>query len=119
MYEYSAEVVKHVDGDTIRLRVDVGFNMTFQDNFRLFGIDTPELRAKDPDEKKRAQLAKLRLAELCPIGSFVRVRTHKADKYGRWLAEIYVNGEDPGFFLSVNEKLVDEGHAKAYHGGKR
>ena len=89
--------------------------MTFEDNFRLLGINTPELRDKDPEIKKRAYAAKDRLAELCPLGSFVRLRTHKRPgKYGRFLAEIWINGEDPAFFLSVNGKLIKEGHAVEY-----
>jgi micrococcal nuclease len=113
MYEYNAEVTKHVDGDSIHLRVDLGFRLSFEDNFRVYGINTPELRDRDPSQKEKAQLAKARLAELCPIGSKVLIHTHKSGKYGRWLVTIYADGQDVGIIL------VNEGHAEEYFGGRR
>lgn len=83
MYEYKAEVVRIIDGDSVVLRVDVGFRMTTEQSFRLYGIDTPELRSSDPDERKAARDAKEHLAAYLPVGSFVKLKTHKADKYGR------------------------------------
>lgn len=114
LYTYQAEVVRIIDGDSIVLKVDMGFRMTTTQSFRLYGIDTPELRSRDEGERAKAQVAKARLIDLCPIGSIVWLVTYKADKYGRWLADIIIRDD-----RKVNEILVTEGHAKVYHGGKR
>ena len=105
-----------------RFRVD--------DPIRLYGIDTPEThgrKAKDPDELKRGKAAASRAAELIPEGRRCEVRSHKLKKgdprkgkYGRYLLEIYplssLGLAEP---RSVNQILLDEGHAKPYFGGKK
>lgn len=114
MYSYNATVMKIVDGDSLWLEVDVGFRMTYRANFRLAGINTPELRAKDPEKKAAAYAAKARLAELVPVGSEVYIETEKPGKYGRWLAEVWPLGQDELLDPSVNDTLVDEGLAAEY-----
>lgn len=103
-YWYDAKVEKIIDGDTADLAIDLGFNLTFRDRFRLYGIDAWETRG---DERPRGLAAKARLTELID-GRAIEVHTHKdaRGKYGRWLATIYVGGRD------VNELLVAEGHAE-------
>jgi len=113
MYTYTATVEKIVDGDSVWLKADVGFRVTFKDNFRLLRIDTPELRTKDVEEKARAYAAKDRLAELIPVGSSVVIRTSKSGKYGRWLAEVYVD-DSYGDLVNINDIMLEEGHAKLY-----
>ncbi len=106
----NAEVVRVVDGDTVRLRVDVGFRMEYEDNFRLVGIDTPE-RGQEGFTEATDRMKEWLLAE----GNKVRIEVTKRDKYGRYLATLssITSGE------IVNEVMVTEGYAKEYFGGKR
>ena len=86
-------------------------------NFRMFGIDTPELRG-DAAEKAAGRAARARLAELMPVGSPVLIQSTKAGKYGRYLADVFVE-QSEGVTVHVNGVLVAEGHAVAYDGGAR
>jgi micrococcal nuclease len=124
MYQYSAKFVRGVDGDTVVLDIDLGFNVTVRETFRLYGINTPETHGvkKDSDEYKRGLAAETRLLALL-LGSYnskLRVDTFKdsKEKYGRYLATVYycVKAEDTGeeVFRNVNQQLVDEGHAVVY-----
>lgn len=109
-YERKAEIVRWVDGDTVWLKVDLGYRISAQTDFRLMGIDTPE-RGK-PNYKEAIALVN----EVAPVGSVVNIKSYKdPDKYGRWLAEIFV----PGVDLSVNEQLLAAGLAVPYFGGTR
>jgi len=123
LYEYRAEVVRVVDGDTLDLIIDLGFRTYVRDRVRLYGIDTPETYGvkKDSPEWNAGMAAKERLTELLQSDNdnVVKVLTHKdaTGKYGRWLVEIFVDG--PQGSVHVNELLVEEGHAKRYGGGKR
>jgi micrococcal nuclease len=129
MYEYSAQVVRWVDGDTVDLRVDLGFHTFIETRFRLYGIDTPERGQKNHDE------ATALCNSLAPVGSKVVLKSHKLsaieeDKYGRWLAEVGIDVvrnretgqvavmELPGG-VSVNKSLVEAGLAVSYFGGKK
>lgn len=112
MYEYDAEVTKVIDGDSVWLEVDCGFRMTYHYNFRLSRINTPELRASDPEVKVKAYEAKDRLAELIPVGSKVKIKTAKSGKYGRWLAEIFM--DDGVSTRNVNDIMLEEGLAVEY-----
>ena len=117
MYEYSAIVTHVVDGDTMDVTLDLGFDILYNNRIRLVGINTPESRTRDLEEKARGLAAKDRVLELCPVGSTVTVKTTKdgRGKFGRILGEIFV----PGVVQSVNQLLVEEGHAVEYDGGKR
>lgn len=108
-YTYKATVVKVVDGDTVDLLVDVGFNVRVQIRTRLYGIDAPETRE---DAGKAARDA---LRVVLPQHAPVIVKTFKDpnDKYGRWLAQIW-EGD-----ISINQWLVESGYAKVYDGGAR
>lgn len=96
MYEtnrYRAEIVRWLDGDTVELVVDLGQRVFTQDHYRLNRIDAPEktLRAGTTPEEKRAGLSLLALLSArYPEGTRIEISTHKADKYGRWLVEIWV-----------------------------
>ena len=117
MYEYNAKVTHVVDGDTIDLSIDLGFDIWYNSRVRFVGIDTPESRTRDLEEKKRGLAAKDRVLELCPVGGDVVLRTSKdgKGKFGRILGEIFV----PGVVQSVNQLLIEEGHAVEYFGGKK
>lgn len=112
-YDYRATVIRWVDGDTVDAKVDVGFYLSAALRFRLLGsnggVDTPELRAKDPAVRQAAMAAKARSLELAPAGGDVRMLTEKADEFGRWLARITLaDGRDLG------DVLLAEGLAVRY-----
>ena len=115
MYEYSAKIRRVVDGDTVDITLDLGFDILYNNRIRLLGIDTPESRTRDLEEKKLGLAAKDRVKELCPVGSTVTVKTTKdgRGKFGRILGEIYVGD------VNVNKLLIEEGHAVEYFGGKK
>lgn len=107
LYNYEGICTKVVDGDTIRAKINLGFRLTFEDNFRLAGIDTPELRAKDPEVKSKAYAAKEYLKERL-LDKAIVIHTRKAGKYGRYLATVYCEGKN------INIEMVDEGYARIY-----
>lgn len=104
--EYPARVVRVVDGDTVRLGVDLGFRMTYRDSFRLAGINAPEGR-------KTGAMAMLE--SMLHQGREVVVTTSKPEKFGCWLADIAI----PEVCTSICELLLREGLAVPYDGGKR
>jgi len=106
-------ILNIVDGDTVDVMLDLGFKIYYEMRLRLAGIDTPELRSSDPKERTRARLVKEFVESRLSNTDNIVVETFKAGKFGRYLAEFFVNGE------SLNEELVKEGYAKRYHGGKR
>ena len=116
MYTYNATVTKIVDGDTIDALVDLGFDTWKQVRIRLNGINTPESRTRDLEEKARGLAAKARLKEILKENKnkFILV-SHGVGKYGRCLGEIFLNQNSD----SVNNLLISEGHAVEYHGEKR
>ena len=80
MYRYRAIVIKVIDGDTVDVDLDLGFDVWLRkQRIRLYGIDTPESRTRDLEEKKFGLLAKNFILEQCPIGSEIIVQTHKDD----------------------------------------
>ena len=117
MYEYRATIRRVVDGDTVDVTLDLGFNILYNSRIRLLGINTPESRTRDLQEKKLGLAAKERVKELCPVGSKVMLKTTKdgRGKFGRILGEIFVEG----VVQSLNQLLVEEGHAVEYFGGKK
>jgi endonuclease YncB( thermonuclease family) len=149
MYEYSCQPYEKryecgvYDGDTVWLTVDVGFRLSFTDSFRLVGIDTPEIRTSDEDEKKRGYEARDALRNLMRDKK-LKVQTTKSGKYGRWLARLLIWDEseeviqtvaghmnapdhiyevvDGGMrrlWIDAARWLIDNGYGKPYDGGKR
>jgi endonuclease YncB( thermonuclease family) len=113
MYEYAAKFISNYDGDTCVLSIDLGFDVSIQQSIRLIGIDTPEL--KTGDFKAAGKTVKTWL-EGKLTGAKLIIKTSKSnDKYGRILAEIFVQGDD----RSVNQQLLDRGWAVPYGGGKK
>ncbi len=116
MYEYRVKkLYKVVDGDTIDVDIDLGFDISFFQRVRLAGIDTPESRTKDLHEKKLGLEVKEKLNDLLKNASKIVIRTEKPDsteKYGRILGWLFV---DDGK-LSINEILIKEGYAWNYMG---
>jgi micrococcal nuclease len=97
-YQYWAQVLKVVDGDTLDLEVDLGFELKARHRFRLIGIDAPETHgvAFNTAEHQAGVQTMQRLAELAPPGSWIEVRTYldKREKYGRYLCEVFVEGRN-------------------------
>jgi micrococcal nuclease len=117
MYTYKAECLRVVDGDTIDARIDLGFDTWKKIRIRFYGINTPESRTRDLEEKARGLAAKDRLVEILESNDNIFIlRSHGVGKYGRCLGELFVEtlGE-----TSVQQTLINEGHGVAYFGGKR
>ena len=107
-----------VDGDTVDVDIDLGFGVwLYKQRVRLFGIDTPESRTRDLEEKKKGLAAKAYVKDLLENsddGKF-SIISHGVGKYGRVLGELFVKGYEK----SVNELLKENGHAYEYDGGKK
>lgn len=118
MYQYFATVDRVVDGDTVDLTVDLGFKVTIKERFHLANIDAPESYGARASEAGRA--ACLFLAGLLPERAPVRLRTMKTGKFNRWVVEIWpVNPAGETALKSVNQVMLDEGHATPYGIKKR
>ena len=114
MYTYQAQVTRVVDGATIDALVDLGFDIHKSIRIRLVGMNAPESRTRDLEEKKLGLAAKARLIEILQSNKnkFV-LESQGVGKYGRCLGVIKVNNKN------VNQQLINEGHATEYFGGKR
>jgi micrococcal nuclease len=111
MYEYKCDVKRIVDGDTVDVIIDLGFSIFYSTRVRLYGIDTPESRTRNKDEKVRGLLSKDYLKEWLDQGGVV-IRTYrdKRGKFGRVLGEMVVGGRN------INLLMVDENLAVKYEG---
>jgi micrococcal nuclease len=116
MYEYFVnEVTNVVDGDTIDVVIDLGFDIMFKSRVRLAGIDTPESRTSDKAEKVLGLEAKEYLKKNIKAAKHVVIRTEKMDsseKYGRILGWVYLDGDSE----SINNKMINDGYAWGYLG---
>jgi micrococcal nuclease len=106
-YIYNAKVTNIVDGDTIDVEVDLGFYVYHQLRLRLAGIDTPEMNSKILEERMSARAAKDYVTDRL-LDKEVTLKTYKKDKFGRFLADVFINGNN------VNEELLATGLAKVY-----
>jgi len=121
MYTYRAEALRIVDGDTVDLEIQLGFEVAIQIRARLYGVNTPEIHgiAKDSEEYKKGIEAQQFLARLIMNRELiVKTIKDKKGKYGRYLAEIWVREDFPDK-PSVNQRLLDGGYGVPYFGGKR
>jgi len=126
MYEYNAIVEKVVDGDTIDVIIDLGFKTWKKVRVRMEGINTPESRTRDLEEKKRGLAAKDRLVEILELNNNKCIlHVSGVGKFGRAIANVFVTSLSPTHddssltLINVNQQLIVEGHAKEYYGGKR
>jgi micrococcal nuclease len=116
LYTYKAKVIRVVDGDTFESLIDLGFDTWVSITVRLTGINTPESRTRDLNEKKKGIAAKDRLTQLLSEnGNEITLISHGVEKYGRCLAEVFVKNQTD----SVQKILIKEGFGVEYHGGKR
>ena len=114
MFKYNAKVIRVVDGDTVDAMIDLGFDTWKKVRIRLVGINAPESRTRDLEEKKRGLAAKARLKELLEEGEnkFI-LESQGVGKYGRCLGVIHLND------ATAQSILINEGHGVPYFGGKR
>jgi len=132
MYEYKIKEITHfVDGDTFDCLIDLGFDILHKIRVRMYGMNTPESRTRDLEEKARGLESKKRLIEILTnketLKSNLILKTKEKGKYGRWLGivikrysdqnvgEIEVEQAD----IDVNQLMIEEGYAVPYFGGKR
>jgi micrococcal nuclease len=113
MYEYIVkEIVKIVDGDTVDIVLDLGFDVYRKERVRINRVDTPESNSKDVNEKKLAIEAKNYVSTWMINQKKIRIKTLKDDKYGRLLGEFYGDGD-----VCLSDLLINGGYAWAYDGG--
>lgn len=111
MYEYKIKKVERIiDGDTLDVEIDLGFNIIISQRVRLAGIDAPETKTKNLEEKVNGLESKRWLEENLTTEKTMLIRTEKDDKYGRILGWIYI-GEDNN---PINTHMIKEGYAKPY-----
>jgi micrococcal nuclease len=114
MYQYKAQLIKVIDGDTIEVDFDLGFGVWLRNQrIRLFGIDTPESRTSDKEEKIRGLLSKKKLIDLLAASKFLLIETEldPEEKYGRILARVETDGQ-----INVNDWMVENYYAVSYNG---
>lgn len=111
MYEYQATILRVIDGDTVEARVDLGFEVSLVERFRLRGINAPEMKGPSRDSGRAAAdyLRTLISTETGTTGAvLLRTTKDRKEKYGRYLAVIVANGQD------LNAAMVKNGHAVSY-----
>ena len=116
LYHYKAKIDRVVDGDTVDVLIDLGFDMHSRQRVRLWGINTPECRTRDKRENALGLAAKARLIEILGFADnrcVIATRLDRKGKFGRVLGILYVDD------LDINEQLIEEGHAVEYYGGKK
>jgi micrococcal nuclease len=126
MYVYKAKLDRIIDGDTVDAVIDLGFDVSVHKRIRLAGIDTPESRTRDLEEKERGLASKARLEEMLEGGEFI-LESKEVGKYGRVLGTLFVErisednltAEPQTIKININETLVREGYAVEYWGGKK
>jgi micrococcal nuclease len=116
MYQYYVrDVKKVVDGDTLDVVIDLGFNILFEQRVRMAGIDTPESRTRDKFEKSLGIESKEYLKKHLKDAKSVVIKTEKmnsSEKYGRILGWVYINGDT----VSLNDIMINDGYAWGYMG---
>ena len=121
-YIYRGKLERVVDGDTVDALIDVGFDIWVKKRIRYKGLDAWESRTRNLDEKKKGLAAKARNKELLEKVSakpgYFRLKSYGVGKYGRVLGELFMEDIDGNQF-NVNKKLIEEGHAYVYEGGKK
>jgi len=112
MYEYNCKIVRVIDGDSIIIDIDLGFShFIHNESIRLYGVDTPECRTRDAEEKAAGLLAKKFVEQMLHVGGTYKLETREKGKFGRYLGVIKITGN-----LTINTALVTEHLAVAYHG---
>ena len=116
VYLYNATIIDVYDGDSCTIMLDIGFHLFLEEDARLYGIDTPELRTKNLEEKKAGYKARDYLRKRI-LNKDVKVRTYKEGKFGRYLIDIFLLEGDE--YTNINKELIEKGYAKPYLGGTK
>ena len=119
MYEYKCKIVKIIDGDTVDVDIDLGFGVWLhKERVRLYGIDTPESRTRDLEEKKYGLMAKELVQTLMPVGSTQTLITEKdkSGKFGRILGKFRVHEPHLDRYVILNEFMIDNWYGVRYYG---
>lgn len=117
MFEYQCKVVKVVDGDTVDVDIDLGFDVVLRNQrIRLYGIDTPESRTRDKEEKKYGLYAKQWLKQALGKNAIIRTKKDGRGKFGRILGEFVIYDPVYDHETTVNSVMVRDHIAVAYHG---
>ena len=122
MYTYKISPLKVVDGDTIDAEIDLGFDIKVKKRVRFVGINAPESRTRDLEEKAKGLAAKDRVKAILAENDIFTIESQEIGKYGRVLGKIYlsrIDGRDSLTQICLNDQLIKEGHGVEYHGGKR
>ena len=116
MYRYKAKLMRVVDGDTADVMIDLGFDVWTKQSLRFQGVDTWEKRTRNLEEKAKGIAASEFTKEHLERNEGVfTIQSHGVGKYGRVLAEIFIEGEEK----SLNQLLIENGHAYVYEGGTK
>ena len=111
MYEYKCDITRVVDGDTVDAEIDLGFDIVYKSRVRLYGIDTPESRTRDKDEKARGLMSKDFLSNMLKKGDvIIKPKPDTKGKFGRILGELHVGD------TNINQSLIDNFLAVEYYG---
>lgn len=114
MYEYKVSLDRVVDGDTVDVHIDLGFDVRLTgQRIRLFGLDTWESRTRDLEVKAKGLLAKEFTKRMCEDATEIVLLSHERGKYGRILGELFCDG------INLNTALLENGHAVKYYGGTK
>lgn len=117
MYEYNCKIRRVVDGDTVDVDIDLGFGVVYANQrIRLYGIDTPESRTRDPYEKFFGKMAAQFLSEKLGEECVIRTRKDGKGKYGRILGQFLVYDDVTDSQMTVNEIMIRDHLAVRYHG---
>jgi len=119
MYEYPCKIIKVIDGDTADVDIDLGFGVWLKNQrIRFYGIDTPESRTSDKEEKVYGLAAKAFVQKYLPKGGISTLITHKdaKGKYGRILGEFRVHDSDTDSWVILNQMMIEKHYGVAYFG---
>ena len=119
MYEYKCKIIKVIDGDTADVDIDLGFGVWLKkQRIRFYGIDTPESRTRDLEEKEYGLTAKAFVQEYLPLESTQTLITVKdgVGKYGRILGQFKVYDSEKDAWVILNDLMIEKHHAVKYHG---
>jgi len=111
-YIYKIEVLRVIDGDTIDAEIDLGFDISIQKRIRLHGINAPEVRTRDKEEKARGYKAKEYLESIIKQqNNVLYLKSMDKGKYGRCIGILFEVDFDN---CSINDDMIHEGHATPY-----
>ena len=126
MFEYKVKITRVIDGDTVDGMIDLGFSVYRKIRIRLYGMNATESLTNDLEEQERGLLAKSRLRDILEENDYeVDLKSFGVGKFGRCLGELFYykhnpeNWEDEFVKTSINNQLIEEGHAVKYFGGRR